>query len=182
MDEETPATTRHRVFFALWPDEALRDGLARLARSLRGGRPVPRGHLHLTLAFAGLVTAEQVACLQRAAAGVRAPAFTLRLQTLGGFARARVAHVAPDEQDLPPALPELAGQLNRALVACGVPAERRGFRPHVTLRRDARPPRPRSVSLPEWSVDRFVLVESGDRGRPGPYRVLAEWLLQRSTE
>lgn len=178
MEGDTEAPTRHRVFFALWPDVAMRDALARLANSLRGGRRVPRGHLHLTLAFAGLVTGEQVACLQRAADGVRVPAFALRLETLAGFARARVVHVAPDPQAQPAALLELAGQLNRGLAACRVPVERRAFHPHVTLRRDARPPRPRAVSLPVWSVDRFVLVESGDRGRPGPYRVLAEWPLQ----
>ncbi len=178
MSGEGQESTRHRVFFALWPEPALRCALHRLALELPGGRAVPKGHLHLTLAFAGLVTPEQLTCLKAQADEVRVPTFRLQLQRLAGFRRAGVAHVGPEVQAIPEALMELARQLNQVLAECGVAAERRQFRPHVTLRRKTHPPRVRAVALPEWRVQRFVLVESGDAGRPGGYRLLGEWPLQ----
>src|SRR5690606_10650260 len=49
---------RHRVFYALWPDEETRASLARATRhAVRrcGGRPIRRENLHITLAFLGSV-------------------------------------------------------------------------------------------------------------------------------
>ncbi|HEX4240645.1 MAG TPA: 2'-5' RNA ligase family protein [Steroidobacteraceae bacterium] len=66
-----------RVFFALWPDDAVREQLAPCAAALRlssGARLVPARNYHVTVAFIGEVTAgeldalREVGALQRAAA------------------------------------------------------------------------------------------------------------------
>ena len=58
-DEGAPPPDRHRVFFALWPDDATRSAISRATRdavSLSGGRPIAKDRLHLTVAFLGELT------------------------------------------------------------------------------------------------------------------------------
>jgi 2'-5' RNA ligase len=71
-----------RLFFALWPDEALRLHLQEAATTIpteAGGRRVPGANLHLTLHFIGNVYFEQMDCLQAAARTVDASAFDLTI-------------------------------------------------------------------------------------------------------
>lgn len=168
------AETRHRVFLALWPDEATRRQLCRWSKALMGsGRPVPCAHLHLTLTFAGVVSAEQVQCLQERIAQMGFAPFTLRLDQLGHFARAKVWWMGPSEHSESAA--GLAQQANALCRACGIVLSDRPFRPHITLRRFVQTELPDTPVAPVyWSVDRVVLIESGSNGCPGTYRVLAE--------
>ena len=51
---------QRRLYFALWPDAALRATIARVAAgpaAVAGGRAVPAADLHVTLAFLGGVPA-----------------------------------------------------------------------------------------------------------------------------
>ena len=51
---------RHRVFFALWPDDATRAAISRATREAvrtSGGRPIAKERLHVTIAFLGELTA-----------------------------------------------------------------------------------------------------------------------------
>uniref|UniRef100_UPI002FDC87E7 2'-5' RNA ligase family protein n=1 Tax=Pelomicrobium sp. TaxID=2815319 RepID=UPI002FDC87E7 len=73
---------RDRLFFALWPDEALERRLVRLVDRVVlacGGRGVPAGKLHLTLVFLGDVERERVAPLRALAASVDGPQVELTL-------------------------------------------------------------------------------------------------------
>ena len=169
MTSETP---QQRVFFALWPDEAVREALSRLAKHLEGdGRPVPAGHLHLTLAFPGTVPSGVVSRLVARMYSVEVPAIRLRLDALGYFARPRIAWVGPSE--VPETLVELANALNGLCAEAGVRMEQRSFRPHVSLRRGVTRFQPARFPPLDWMTDRIVLVESGGNGHPGPYRILA---------
>ena len=65
----------HRLFFALWPSEALRAALAPCIRALQPagvGRPQRPDQWHVTLEFLGSVPASRVAAARDAAAQVRA--------------------------------------------------------------------------------------------------------------
>ena len=59
MSSARPEAPRQRLFFALWPDDAVRARLDQAGEELLGKRVkrVPAANLHLTLAFAGAVTA-----------------------------------------------------------------------------------------------------------------------------
>lgn len=165
-----------RVFFGLWPDDALRAALAKLARSIAAnGRPVPAAHLHLTLAFPGTVHAAKVAELSAYADALQPPQIRLVLNRLGWFPRPRVAWIGPTE--VAPELDGLAGTLHELCKARGIKMEERPFRPHVTLRRFVTTFAPRDVEPLDWRPAQMVLIESGQGGHPGPYRVLRSWPL-----
>ncbi len=66
-------TPPQRLFFALWPSEEVRAGLAEVMASLdvRGGKPVAAENLHITLLFLGSVTAQTRICAEKIAGGSR---------------------------------------------------------------------------------------------------------------
>ena len=163
-----------RVFLALWPDEGTREALHRLGRSLDGdGRPVPRDHLHLTLAFAGTVPAIQADCLASRIPELACAPLDLALDRLGHFARPRITWIGPGE---PPAhLLALADRAHALCRECRIDTgPTRPFRPHVSLRRQTAPPARERIEQPlRWRADTIVLIESGRNGHPGSYRILA---------
>lgn len=166
---------KQRVFLALWPDEATRGTLHHLARGLKvGGRPVPRAHLHLTLAFPGTVESARAACLAERLSSLRFDPIPIVLDRVDHFERARMAWVGPSRS--PAALDQLADRARGLCLACGVETDDQPFRPHVSLRRFARAPERPGLDEPiHWFADTLVLIESGNNGNPGPYRLLARW-------
>ncbi|MHA7833411.1 MAG: RNA 2',3'-cyclic phosphodiesterase [Algiphilus sp.] len=175
---QAPTDGPQRLFFALWPDERTRGALIRhLRHPDAGGRPVPSGHLHLTLAFAGTVRPAQAEQLQRRAAAIVESAFSMQLDWIDHFPEARVQWLGP--RRVPEALQRLASRLCAYCREAGVALAEAPFRPHVTLQRHIRRPlRGQVAPAPFWPVKDFVLVESGAQGRPGPYRIRARWPLR----
>lgn len=159
---------KHRVFFALWPDDEMASHLAALGENLAGecgGRVIPVTNLHMTLAFIGAVTPVQLDQLVALAAKVRGEAFDLRLDRLGFWpqrgivwagCRAATGSALPSDR-----LRELCSELAAHLRAAGFALDARPPVPHVTLARRAR-----CASLPRlgtplgWRVSEFALVES----------------------
>lgn len=165
-----------RVFFALWPDDALRARLSALAGAMPvDGRMVPSENLHLTLAFPGTVASELVTALIASANVVNGPPIQLRLDRLGYFEKPRIAWIGPT--DSPDRLGQLATLLESICRECGMPMPERPFRPHVTLRRSVNRFQSVPVEPLDWWANRVVLIESGKGGSPGSYKVLREWLL-----
>ena len=172
-----------RLFFALWPDEALQRRMAGLVHALAGGpddpggRPVHPEDLHATLVFLGRVTPEQYPCVLAAADAVAAAPFELSIDRMEHWRRSRVLWCGPHET--PAALTRLFLDLRDGLKACGFPPEQRPYAPHVTLVRDGRPlaPRPIEPGL-IWRPSGFVLVESLPVREPPRYRVVRSWAAQ----
>jgi 2'-5' RNA ligase len=167
---------RHRVFFALWPDEQTRSALSRATRAAvgaSGGRPIAKNNLHLTVAFLGDVTD---AALERARAvpPVAVGAFDLTLDTLGLWPDTRLLWLAA--QQVPEPLDRLEELLWDGLAAGGFPREQRVFRPHLTLARRARAVEAEIVPVP-WHVAELALVESFPIERNVHYEVLQTWPL-----
>lgn len=172
MSQESEPETR-RLFFALWPNPALQQRMAALGEEVRraGGRPVREENLHITLAFLGNVTAEQLACLRRGLSGVQGRGFTLMLDRVGGFRRSGVTWLGATE--VPDALTALVGDLGRAMQQCGFEPDTRPYQPHVTLRRRSRrsPGQPTFTPL-KWPVSEFVMVESHISGDGARYEII----------
>lgn len=174
------AQDTQRLFFALWPDDEVRVQLQRAARILEGarGRHVAVSNLHVTLAFLGDVNAETRPSVEAAAAKISGQAFTLVLDHLGAFPRARVVWLGASQ--VPEALEHLAAALGSGLAACGLEPERRPYHPHLTLMRKAGRLRvPATLDTPViWPVREFALVESRISSQGAEYHVLETWALQ----
>lgn len=166
-----------RLFFALWPEDEVRARLARWSRELHalcGGRTIPAGNLHLTLAFLGSVKDARVAEIERAAGEVAPRAATLVLDRPGYWKRNRIAwagaSVVPAELEL------LVADLRGALARAGAGFDAKGFVSHVTLIRDAREPKAMPALDPiRWSTDGFVLARSVTLPRGSRYEVRKSW-------
>ncbi len=177
---ELPATGKKRLFYALWPDEAVRRRLVAVQRAYRQiGRPVPGARIHLTVLFLGNADPERAAEAGAAAAASTAP-FRFELDTLGYFAKSRV--VWAGASFCPDPLRRLHRALCRELRRRRVTVRRRGLAPHLTLFRKARPVRGVVDEPPVWAADRLTLVSS-ELNADGPvYTVEAAWPFGRPPE
>ena len=179
--EAPPDTVRpermHRLFFALWPTDAVRSSLAPRIRALQPhgvGRPQRPDQWHLTLEFLGPVPAARMADARAAAAAVHATACEILLDAVEYWRRPEVLCLVARET--PPALGELVRQLRAALAARGFQPESRPFRAHLTLARRVQHPATVGPFEPlPWPVDAFALVESITDRTGSVYAPLAHW-------
>ncbi len=167
-----------RLFFALWPEPAVREELYRLAQTARltgGGRLMRRDNLHQTLVFIGNVGERQVASVRAVGADIKAQPFTLEFGTAGFWRHNRCVWAGPVAT--PASLSELVAALEEGLARAGIAYDRRPYSPHVTLLRDARSPAPSPRTRFDWPVRDFVLLESARDARAVVYREIARWPL-----
>ncbi len=168
---------KQRLFFALWPDDGLREALTPLLKLKRecDGRGMQPGNLHITLNFLGSIDADTRDCMELAAADIALPPFELTLDHFGYWPRPKVMWLGCRETPEP--LAQLAEELNRAGEACGLQPENRPYHPHLTLLRKAK--RAPQSPAPEllWQVNEFVLVESVSVPKGVEYRVVRRWPL-----
>ena len=81
--------TKKRLFFALWPDDEVREQIAADAgRTIErsDGRTVPPSNYHITLTFLGSVTASSLPDIVAAARNVRVLPYRLLAPLTGGLA------------------------------------------------------------------------------------------------
>jgi RNA 2',3'-cyclic 3'-phosphodiesterase len=165
---------RLRLFFALWPDDPVRNALAAAAAPLLEacrGRRVAKRNYHLTLAFLGGVPARLLDGICAAAAGVGAEPFDLEFDSHGHWAGPRVAWLGCRQP--PTAADALAQALWTVLEPLGFRPDTRPFRPHLTvLRGCARCDWPGPVAPVGWPVRDFVLVRSETLPAGPRYEVL----------
>jgi len=172
------AAEPQRLFFALWPDAALRERLQASAAALdrRGGKPVPADNLHITLAFLGSVDAATRTCLERGADGVRVAPFDLVLDRSGHWPRPQVLWLGCGEE--PAGIMALASALQRLQLGCDLEPEKRPFHTHLTVARKVRRGQSQTLASPLiWPVADFALVASDTRPEGAVYRVLKRWPL-----
>jgi len=166
-----------RLFFALWPDDAVRAELARWSRELHalcGGRTTLLENLHVTLAFLGSVEEAQVAEVERAAGEVAPKAVSLVLDQPGYWKHNRIAWAGASV--VPPELEALVSELRGALAKSRIGFDAKPFASHVTLLRDAREPKAMPALDPiPWKVDGFSLVGSVTLPRGSRYEIRRSW-------
>jgi 2'-5' RNA ligase len=160
-----PVCSMTRTFIALEMNEALQRHLAeiirRVALVLPDVRWVDPAGIHLTLAFMGELTDEEVAGVKHAVSQVarHSQPFTYRLSRLGFFGsprQPRVIWVGIDEPS--GALTRLHQNLNRELSQRNFAVDTRPFSPHLTLARVRFP-------LPEDQLQQFhQIVEGPQKG------------------
>lgn len=162
-----------RLFFALWPGAAAQERLEAEARAMAaqsGGRPIPAGRIHLTLAFLGELAPERAIEAFEVARFIPWAPFRVRLDRWGSFRRSKVGWAGTSR--VPARLVQLQSALESGLRAAGFVLEERPFAPHVTLvRKLERPLAARDMAPVEWRARELALVmtEPGS----GDYKTLA---------
>ena len=121
-----------RLFAGLAMPDPVVEALSALQSGVEGARWRPLENFHLTLAFIGETDRHGFADAVDALAEIEAPAFDLKLSSIGSFGerppRALWAGAAPI-----PALMHLQSKVETALRRKGFDLEKRKFIPHVTL-------------------------------------------------
>ena len=145
-----------RLFFALWPDDAVRGAWsARLeSRTRAQGKAVPAAKLHLTLAFLGEVADDRVARSDRCRARAsRARRSSSAGRYVGAFRDAQVAWVG-----LPP-------PCHPALAALPVGARGRACAGEASMLDDRAVRRPRDAGPPDRAPDSRAKRSARSPGR-----------------
>jgi 2'-5' RNA ligase len=164
-----------KLFFALWPSAAERAALAAWQPPLLkacGGRAMLPDTLHTTLAFLGEVAEHRLEALRLAAQEVSGRAFELNLTVAHYWGHNHIAYAAPDAA--PPQLAELVAELEGHLCKHHFHYDKRSYKPHVTLLRNAQwsdaqlPP----VPAVRWKIKDFALVRSLSDEQGVRYEVL----------
>jgi 2'-5' RNA ligase len=170
-----PSEPTRRLFFALGPDEPMRQAMAKAAHKAArasGGRPVPAENLHVTLAFLGSVPERQLPELAEIA---RVPAFAaagasdrtdaagapleLVFDHLEYWRAAQLLCASPAEP--PMEVAKLARTLQARLTQGGFAPDLKPFRPHVTVVRKVVRPGPLGRMHPvAWRFTELALIES----------------------
>ena len=179
MSDPARAPASRRLFFALWPDAALREEAAGRVATLvatAGGRPQRPDQLHLTLVFLGQVAEDRVASVRSVGAEATGAPVTVTLDRLEHWRKPQVLCLTASE--VPPPLVVLVEEIRASLVAAELPSETRPYRPHLTLARKVTrfDPRPEVEPL-LWRADAVTLVESRSDARGSRYEPLASWPL-----
>jgi len=167
-----------RIFFALWPQDAVRHAIVSQARPFVQGlkKTVPIPNLHLTLAFIGNIETAKLTDYRQAAENVRAQAFALTLDQAGSFSRAQVLWLGCSQ--VPAELQTLVTRLNTELQQCGYTPDNRPYVPHLTLARKYRKKPAQDVTVNiSWPINDFCLVESRPVQGGVEYHVLQSWPL-----
>jgi 2'-5' RNA ligase len=181
-----------RLFFALWPDESMREAMTqatRRAARASGGRPVPAENLHVTLAFLGPVPERRLPRLAEIARNV-AGALGARCDSAGTSAEAlellfdrlehwRATHLLCALAAEPPArVAALARALQDRLVADGFAPDLKPFRPHVTVARKVLHASAAGKMHPvAWRFTELALIESRTLREGALYSVVESYPL-----
>jgi 2'-5' RNA ligase len=171
---------RHRVFFAVWPNEGVRAALAAsilgLGRHASGSWVRPE-NFHITLRFIGAVFPAQLDRLCRLPE-LEARVFTLRLTQLRYQRRRQLLWMEP--RVVPREWIGLEAGLSAALGSSSEIDDARPAAPHVTLGRKVEVTAllPPAVSPIDWPVESVLLLESTLRPSGSEYSVLRRWHLR----
>lgn len=147
-----------RLFYALWPDDEIRNRLAALQSQVNGRKVVPE-NLHMTLAFLGQQSRELLPKLHQVIDELPFDSMTLEIDRFGYFKKPQVAWAGPSTA--PQALIDLQLGLMEKLMQLQIPLKAAaGFKPHVTLARDATAPAVTDAPAIVWHVRRMALLAS----------------------
>lgn len=175
-----------RLFVALEIPGPVRERLALVQGGVPGARWIRPDNLHLSLRFIGEVDEHAAADLDAQLGRIATSGFDLKISDVGSFGPDRNPTVLWAGAQRCDRLQHLRDKVDRAVVAAGLTADDRKFKPHVTLARLKNGHRERVhrwlsdnvfLSIPPFAVDRFVLFRSHLNRDAASYEPLAEYPL-----
>jgi RNA 2',3'-cyclic 3'-phosphodiesterase len=174
-----------RLFFALWPDDAMRQTLAAAAAPTVAevdGESVPAANFHVTLAFLGAVQGQTFVRLVEAGGRDRHPRVELVFDQIEFWVKPKVLVAMPSL--VPAAAISIVDRLWGRMSPLGLERELRPWQPHLTLVRRVRRRPPDHLRLEAATGNRrstagwkLALVESVTHAEGPRYKPLAEWPL-----
>ncbi len=172
-----------RVFFAIWPEEAIRRQLCGLSEKLAvasSGRMMREESIHLTLVFLGEVRSSQLDMLRSAANIVKEQSFDFIVDRVSYWKYNRLVYATAGE--VPQRLLKLVDSLKALMSANGFLFGNRTFRPHITLvRKVGLNCLPKSLHYLDtpiiWPVNDWVLVKSEQASDRTVYTPIGRWAL-----
>ncbi len=168
-----------RLFFALCPDRRVRKEIQTIAGSCvpANSRLVAQNNTHITLAFLGSVDEQTSIALVKGASYLRIAPFSLILDRIGWWRKAKIAWLAPSM--IPEQLSHLVNELSKLAQSCGISLDERPYRPHVPLaRKVTRPPAASLLQPISWNINEFCLLESKTHKSGVEYQVKVSWPLK----
>jgi 2'-5' RNA ligase len=174
--KDTENMPMRKLFFALWPNDAERTAMTSWQAPLHalcGGRVMRAETLHATLVFLGEVAEHRLEVLHLAAQEAEFQPFELHLIRAHYWRHNRIVYAAP--RTVPHPLAGLVKGLEVSLDKHHIRFDRRPYKPHVSLLRNAKwgdellPPMPAVC----WRCNEFVLVQSLSDASGPVYRILA---------
>ncbi|MGF1606074.1 MAG: RNA 2',3'-cyclic phosphodiesterase [Rhodothalassiaceae bacterium] len=183
----------HRLFVGLELPDRIKGHLIALMGGLEGVRWQTEDQLHLTLRFIGEVDRAKAEDIRSALGLVSGEPFDVKLEGVGYFGPDRSPRLLWAGVADPAPLKHLHEKLDQALTRVGIAPESRKFKPHVTLARFRRPAaatarlplfleRSACLSLPAFTVTRFVLFESHLLGEGACYDAVESYPLGLSLD
>ncbi|HEU0224251.1 MAG TPA: RNA 2',3'-cyclic phosphodiesterase [Steroidobacteraceae bacterium] len=187
MNGPRPGRPRlRRLFFALWPDPALRRALAGAtadAAAWAAGSRMPPANLHVTLAFLGMVPEDDIPELLAIGQRGHWPRIQLDFDRVEYWRKPKVLVAMP--VTIPEAGVRIVDLLWSPLEQLGYEREARPWLPHLTLVRKVSRPPPRGEELPipprparDAGAWKLALVESVTDPAGPRYTPLARWALK----
>lgn len=168
----TAGADKLRLFYALWPDELTRMKLAALQQQV-SGRKMSAQNLHLTLAFLGNQPHTLLPILKEILHQLPLQSMQIDIDSLDYFSKPRIAWAGP--RAAPAALFTLQSDLMQALERAQIHLKPvAGFRPHITLTRDAPPPLEAAIQTVKWEAKEIALLQSVSSLQGPHYQVLAQ--------
>lgn len=166
-----------RLFFALWPDQSIRDALANGVPDWTAGldgRLLRPDQWHVTLEFIGSVPLERRAALQSAADGVPFPPCAIVFDRCEFWRKPQVACLVASSTPEP--LAAFIARLRDAIAAAGFVPDARPYRPHVTLARKVMVAPSGPIARPlRWPARGFALVRSTSDSAGSCYEPVHWW-------
>jgi 2'-5' RNA ligase len=169
-----------RLFAAIAIPPDIGEGLTRRQQGLPGARWRPTSAFHITLRFFGEIAESVADDLDAELAVVSGKPLTLMLEGVGAFEDGGVPHAVWAGVAENAALRRLAARCETAARRAALPADRRAWRPHVTLAylRRADPGRVAAwvqshnlLKSPPFSAHSFGLYSSHLAGEGASYRL-----------
>ncbi|MDZ3837482.1 MAG: RNA 2',3'-cyclic phosphodiesterase [Rhodospirillales bacterium] len=124
-----------RLFVAIPLPEDVTSALLRVCSGLPGARWLDTSAFHVTLRFIGEVDGATADDVFQALGRLRSPAFPMLISGVGCFESSGKVHTlwaGVEKNDL---LVRIRDKVDVAVTRTGLPAERRKFKPHITLAR-----------------------------------------------
>ncbi len=175
-----------RLFVGIPLPEPVTSDLKRASSGLPGARWIDASAMHVTLRFIGEVDLSTAEDVHQALGRLRAPAFEMAIAGVGCFESGGKVHTLWAGVEKHELLVRLRDKVEVAVTRVGLPAERRKFKPHVTLARFRNGVAARIGHYlemnnelqagPVW-VDHFTLFRSHLGIQGAHYERLCEYLL-----